>query len=88
MAKFTDDIAIKINNNKCTLATFIDFRKAFDTVNHKILIEKANSLGIKNNTLRWKQVVNANGVTSKEGIVTCGVPQGSTLAQTYNIVFM
>ena len=47
VAKFTDDIAFNINNNKCTLATFIDFRKAFDTVNHKILLNKINSLGIK-----------------------------------------
>ena len=37
VAKLTDDITININNNKCTIATFIDFRKAFDTVNHKMI---------------------------------------------------
>ena len=96
VAKLTDDIALNINNGKCTLATFIDFRKAFEPVNHKILLNKANSLGIRNNTSNWlnsyldkrKQVVFANGVTSKEGTITCGVPQGSTLGPLLFLVYI
>ena len=96
VAKFTDYIAININNSKCTLATFIDFRKAFDTVNHKILLKKINSLGIKNNTLLWltsylynrKQIVNANGVISKSGTITCGFPQGSTLGPLLFLIYI
>ena len=96
VAKFTDDIAININNNNCTLATFIDFRKAFDTVNHKILLDKINSLGINNSTHNWltsylcnrKQVVVANGITSRKGTITCGVPQGSTLGPLLFLIYI
>ena len=84
VAKFTDDIATNINDNNCTIATFIDFRKAFDTVNHQILLDRINGLGMRNEILLWltsylnnrKQVVVANGATSSQGP---GVPQGSTL---------
>ena len=96
VSKFTDDIALNINNNKCTLATFIDFQKAFDTVNHTILIDKINSIGIKENNIIWlksyltnrKQVVIANGFASMEGTITCGVPQGATLGPLLFLIYI
>ena len=50
---FTSDIYNSINNKEITLAAFIDLKKAFDTVNHKILMEKLNYLGIKGKLLYW-----------------------------------
>lgn len=35
---FTNDIGINLNNNRLTLTTFINFRKAFDTLDHTLLI--------------------------------------------------
>ena len=69
-------------------AIFLDLRKAFDTVNHKTLIEKLKLFNLSNNTRDWlasylnnrTQTVNINGSRSSFGKCTMGVPQGSTLA--------
>ena len=53
VAQFTDDIMLELNKNNCTLATFIDFRKAFDTVNHSILLSKSENVGIRRSSLEW-----------------------------------
>ena len=49
---FTNDIFNAIDNRKVTLATFIDMAKAFDTVNHKILVKKLEYLGISGKMLK------------------------------------
>ena len=53
VAEFIDDIMLQINDGNYTLATFIDFRKTFDTVNHKILLRKMDKLGIQGKILAW-----------------------------------
>ena len=61
--------------------------KAFDTVNHHILISKLNQYGISGKSKDWiasylrnrTQQVKLNGVKSNDKIITCGVPQGSIL---------
>ena len=44
VALFTDDILRSLNDSEYTIAAFIDLKKAFDTVNHSILIKKTFSL--------------------------------------------
>ena len=69
------------------MAVFIDFSKAFDTFNYKILILKLSHLGIRNNSLTWiksyltnrQKRTMINNVYSDYGNIKCGVPQGSTL---------
>ena len=66
---------------------FIDFKKAFDTVNHKILLGKINKLRITDIVLCWlktylldrTQSTQLFGKTTREEIVSTGVPQGSIL---------
>ena len=53
LIKLIDSIYDSFNQNKYTLGVFIDLSKAFDTVDHNILIDKLNSYGIKNNSLKW-----------------------------------
>ena len=51
--KFSTDLQFNKNNKQNTIALFIGFKKAFDTVNHKILLEKLYQMGIKGKVLFW-----------------------------------
>ena len=65
----------------------LDLRKAFDTVNRRLLLQKLNAYGIRGNMLNWfksyltgrSQYVVCDGVKFDTYNVTCGVPQGSSL---------
>ena len=78
------------------VATFIDLKKAFDTVNHNILLEKLFLAGVRNNTLnlitnylnnRFQKTI-SNGKLSDLKRVTCGVPQGSILGPLFFILYI
>ena len=66
---------------------FLNVSKAFDTVNHKILLKKSYSYGIRGNMhallvsylKNRKQFTLCNGAKSQINTIQCGVPQGSTL---------
>ena len=84
-AFFINDIYNAMNKNEITIAVYIDAMKAFDTVNHNILLKKFEFFGILGKNANWvknylsnrKQCTFANNVLSKEEVITCGVPQGS-----------
>ena len=76
------------NEGKHTTATFLDLKKAFDVVNHDILIMKLESqYNFDPKTVSWfknylsnrKQYTRINGKCSELQRITCGVPQGSIL---------
>jgi len=76
-----------MDNKKLPLAIFMDLTKAFDTINHEILLNKLNYYGIRNNSLSLiesyltnrKQFVEIDSVKSEYLNITTGVPQGSIL---------
>ena len=74
-------------NKQTTCLALVDLLKAFDTVNHRILLSKLEKCGIRGNTLSLisnyltnsKQVVNLSNTYSSQQTITCGVPQGTIL---------
>ena len=82
-----DQVTKALDNGECVIVIFLDFSKAFDTVNHSTLIEKLYHYGIRGNAVEWfrsdlsdiSQYVSYNGVRSNSKSITCGVPQGSIL---------
>ena len=86
--------AIEKKEKAC--ATFIDFAKAFDTVNHKILLKKLEFIGIRGIQLKWfdsdlsnrQQSVKIGQDISDFKTVKCGVPQGSVLGLLLFLIFI
>ena len=96
VADLTDDIFRAINNDKLTLAVFVDFKKAFDTVCHEILCKKLEKYGVGGRVLKWctdyltnrSQKTLANNCKSSSEPLTCGVPQGSVLGPLFFILYV
>jgi hypothetical protein len=73
-----------IDKGLYTCGVFIDFSKAFDTVNHKIILSKLSHYGIRGIAYEWFdsylsgrfQYVDLNGSLSHTINVQCGIPQG------------
>ena len=80
--------ALDKGNYACSV--FLDFAKAFDTVDHKILLSKLQNYGIRgiakdgfeSYLTNHKPVVNIGNILSEQKFITCGVPQGSILGPT------
>lgn len=84
---FADNIYSALENNQIALAVFLDLSRAFDTINHKLLLDKLEYIGFRGPYLTLftdylserYQCVKLDQHKSKKILVTSGVPQGSIL---------
>ena len=91
-----DKISEALENGDCVIGIFLDFSKAFDTVDHVILLQKLYFYGIHDITLSWfenylsnrKQYVKYNGIVSNTEKINCGVPQGSILGPLLFLLYI
>jgi hypothetical protein len=91
-----DKVCKAVDTNKHTIGIFLDLSKAFDTIDHNILLSKLMHYGFRGIVLNWfksylsnrMQYVYYNGSKSRHQQLLCGVPQGSILGPLLFIMYI
>ena len=92
----TNSWSVNIDNGFLNRVVFIDLKKAFDTIDHEIILRKLSYFGADRATIKWfqsyvsdrTQRCNVNGNLSTASTVTCGVPQGSPFSILGPLLFL
>ena len=96
LVQLTNFIVNGMDKGLHTGMILIDLQKAFDTLDHGVLLEKMECIGFKKTVIQWfssylssrKFFVSLEGVFSEEGLITCGVPQGSILGPLLFLIYI
>ncbi len=96
LVDFLDAIYNNIEGGRLSGVAFLDLKKAFDTVDHKIMLSKLSQLDVSYRVIRWfasyleerTQVTKISNSVSEPGVLPCGVPQGSILGPLLFIIYI
>ena len=96
LISLTEKIKHTLDNRRLGCGVFIDLQKAFDTVNHNVLLSKLEHYGVRGVALNWfvsylskrQQFVCINNISSDMLPIECGVPQGSILGPLLFLIFI
>ena len=92
----TDDWAFNIDQGNVNAVLFLDLKKAFDTVDHNILISKLSAYGRRGTSIEWfksylserNQKCFLNGSLSSNRVLSCGIPQGTILGPLLFLLYI
>ena len=95
LVELLEKIRLNCQNVK-VISFFLDLKKAFDTIEHNILLKKIENNGIRGPALNWiatylegrQQRVIVNGACSSWNSIVCGVPQGSILGPFLFLIYI
>jgi hypothetical protein len=96
VTKLINDIGKYLDIKESVLTIYCDLSRAFDTINHEIVLKKRHYYGIRGHALEWfrsylaerKHYVNYNGQDSEVESIDIGVPQGSVLGPLLFIIYV
>jgi len=96
MAEIADNLRNAIDDYLYSCGVFLDFSKAFDTVNHTILLKKMERYGILGIPLEFfasyltnrQQYVQMGNTVSSQQTITCGILQGSSLGPVLFLIYI